>query len=311
MSYVEHFQQTKKTEYKDASRLAFDHNTSILRPAVTEITCSGEKSRVVLTYESGKAQEVEGRAPKILDTPANRVARMLKYRPPIVSGEIVDHEDVFRGMSDFQSPTMQHHAANIARGIDGRILEGMFGDAYEGEVGGTVIPLPTGNVIPATKQSGAGTSATGMNLEKIKENRKRKALRKIDLGREMLFMAVTAEQIDDLSNEIELTSADYRAEAGPQFSRDGKLSMVWNTYLIEYQDLPTKLVDYGAGEQLVQRVPSWIKSTIYLGVWSDAKSDARPLPERVEAPLLMEFTARMDCRRIDEKGFDEIECLIG
>lgn len=303
MSYAERFSQTHKINFQDASRLAADYNDSKLRHTVSEQPCEGEQSSPVTYYDSGKAQRREGRAPSNRDNPANRRRRWLKYQPTFDSGEYIDSNDKFQGMVNFQSPLMSHHFGNVRRFIDQDvILEGIFGEAYEGALGGTVIPFPAAQLIGVAVQAGAGTGAVGMNLEKIKASRKKFAKAKKDLDAETPFLLVTAEQIDDLSNEIELTSADYRAEAGPAFSRDGKLSKVWNHFLLEYQDLPTKIV----GGRLVQRNPAYFKSDLMLGVWQDVKSDAWEDTGKFKE-LYMNICANMDCRRLDETGVNEIE----
>ncbi|WP_226779013.1 phage capsid protein [Oceaniglobus trochenteri] len=306
MSYAERFDQTKKMEFKDQARLAADHNESKLRATVSEQACEGEQSAPVLYYDSGKATRSEGRVPLNVDTPANRRRRWLKYQPPFKSGEYIDSQDKFRGMSDYQSPLMMHHSGNCKRAMDEDvILEGIFGDAYEGKLGGQVITFPGTQVIDKIVQSGSGTDATGLNLAKLKASRKKFAGHKHDLDREDIFIVVTAEQIDDLSNEIELTSQDYRAEAGPQFSRDGKLTKVWNHVFIEYQNLGTKT----EGSDLLQRVPAYLKSCVMLGIWEEQNFDAFPDPSR-DMELYMRARFNADCRRLDETGVVEIECLI-
>ncbi len=303
MSYAERFDQTHKINYQDAWRLAADYNDSKLRHTVSEQTCEGEQSAPVTYYDSGKAKRREGRAPGNIDTPANRRRRWLKYQPTFDSGEYIDTNDKFQGMTNFQSPLMNHHFGNVRRFIDQDvIIEGLFGDAYEGALGGTVIPFPGSQLIGLTVQSGVGTGAVGMNLEKIKASRKKFAGAKHDLDQQSPFLLVTAEQIDDLSNEIELTSADYRAEAGPAFSRDGKLAKVWNHFLLEYQDLPTKIVS----GRVVQRNPAYLKSAMMLGIWQDVLSNAWPDPGKYNE-LFMNVWANMDCRRLDETGVVEIE----
>ncbi|GAB1361822.1 hypothetical protein MASR1M32_10580 [Rhodobacter sp.] len=206
-------------------------------------------------------------------------------------------------MVNFQSPLMNHHFGNTRRFIDQDvIISGVFGDAFEGDLGGTTIAFPDSQVIGVAVQSGVGTGAVGMNLEKIKASRKKFGLAKKDFDQETPFLLVTAEQIDDLSNEIELTSTDYRQEAGPAFSRDGKLAKVWNHFLLEYQDLPTKVVS----GRVVQRNPAYFKSDVMLGVWMDVTSNAYPIPEW-DNELYMIVKANMDCRRLDELGVHEIE----
>jgi len=307
MSYAERFNETHKINFKDAARLAADHNDSKLRATVMEQECEGERSAPVLYYDSGKAQRREGRAPGNRDAPANRRRRWLKYQPTFDSGEYIDSNDKFQGMTDFQSPLMKHHYGNVRRFLDQNvILEGIFGESYEGEIGGTTIGFPSSRLIQANVQKGSGTGVVGMNLEKIKASRKAIAAGKHDLDAEDIWLLVTAEQIDDLSNELELTSADYRAEAGPQFSRDGKLSKVWNHMLLEYQDLPTKLDGDG---NLVQRNPAYLKSVMMLGVWKDIEEAAYPDSSK-HNELYMEVFANMDCRRLDESGVNEIESLL-
>ncbi|MES2667454.1 MAG: phage capsid protein [Pseudomonadota bacterium] len=302
MSYAERFAQTHRLNYADAWRLAADHNTSMLRAAVTEHPCEGEMHTPVTYYDSGKAQRREGRGALMRDTPANRRRRWLKYQPTFDCGELIDSNDKFQGMMNFQSPLLNHHMANVRRFIDQDvILAGFYGDAYEGDLGQTAVPFPAGNQIAVNVQAGVGTGPVGMNLAKIKMSRKRLALNKFDLNIDEPYLFCTAEQIDDLSEEIQLTSADYKEEAGPAFSRDGKLSKVWNHWIVEYQDLPIITV----AARPTQRNPVWIKSCMALGVWMDVTSNAYPRPE-LDNELYMIVKANMDCRRLDEKGCMDI-----
>lgn len=305
MSFADRFDQTKKTEFKDAAKLAADHNTSKLRHAVMEQPCSGEQAAPVLYYDSTKAKRRTGRVPTNRDNPANRRRRWLKFQPSFDQGEYIDSEDLFRGMSDFQSPLHDNQAAAVRRFIDEDvILEGMFGLAYEGELGSKPIAFPNSQVI-AADVTATGSTVSGLNLAKLKRSRKMFASHKHDLDKEDIYIAVTADQIDDLSNEIELKSKDYQEEAGPQFSRTGKLTKVWNHVFIEYQNLTTKT----SGGNLLQRVPAWLKSTYALGVWQDVNSETIADSSR-RGELYMWAEANMDGRRLDETGVVEIECLL-
>lgn len=307
MSYAERFTQTHKINFQDAARLAIQNQMSVLRATVSEGPMEGEQSSPVTYYDKVKAQRREGRVPANRDNPANRRRRWLKYQPTFDSGEYIDSNDKFQGMTNFQSPLMQTHTAAVRRFVDEDvILAGIFGDAYEGELGGTVIPFPSSQVIGKTVQSGAGTGSVGLNLAKIKASRKLFAANGHDFAVEEPYLILSAEQIDDLSEEIQLTSADYRQEAGPQFSRDGKLTKVWNHWFIEFQNLPTKT----SGSDLVQRIPVYCKSGVHLGVWQDVKFDAWEDTSKFKE-LYMNASANMDCRRLDEKLVAEIECKIG
>lgn len=303
MSYAERFTQTQKTNFMDQARLAVQSMGSKLRATVTEYPMTGEQSAPVLYYDKVEATEREGRGNTITDNPANRRRRWLKYRPTFSSGELIDSADKFRGMENFQSPLMQAHTNAVKRKMErDRIIEGLLGDAFEGELGATTIALPGSQVIGVTVQAGAGVAAVGMNLAKIKASRKKFAAADWDLDAEQPWLLLTAEQIDDLSDEVNLTSSDYRAEAGPQFSRDGKLSMVWNHMILEYQALTTKLV----GGDTVQRNIAYMKSATALGVWQDVQFKTNTQPQMYDE-LYMWAEANMDFRRLDEKGVIEIE----
>ncbi len=311
MSFAERFNQSYRQTYQDQAQLAVDHQSSVLRPLVSEQPCEGTQSAPALFYDSKKAKRRGGtRAPSNRDNPTNRRRRWLKYQPPFDDGEFIDSEDVFKGMQDFMSPTHMAIAGAMKRFVDEDvILEGMFGDAYEGEMGSTVKPFLAGQVIPATDQEGNGTAATGLNLKKLRNNRKLYASHKYDLQAEPIIIAVTAEQIDDLGDELKLTSADYKAEAAPAFNAEGKLAMVWNHLFVEFQNLTSKTKDYGSGLVTVQRVPTWRKSCVRLGVWQDITPRDTLDSSKYNTPYVWS-EASMDCRRMEDTGVSEIECLI-
>jgi len=311
MSFAERFDQAYRTTYRDQAMLAADHHQPVLRPYVSEQPCEGEQHAPAMFYDSKKAKRRPGtRAEPNRDNPTNRRRRWLLYQPPFDDGEYIDSEDVFKGMQDFMSPTMMAQAGAMKRFVDEDvILAGLFGMAYEGRTGGIEKPFLSSQVLPATIQKGAGTAATGLNLEKLKRNRKLYASHKFDLQAEPIIIALTAEQIDDLSNEIELTSADYRAEAAPMFNREGKLTMVWNHIFVEYQNLTSKQVDYGSGLVTVQRVPTWRKSSVRLGVWQEITPNSLLDSGKRNTPYVWQ-EACMDCRRLEDTGVSEIECLI-
>ncbi|MEO0381613.1 MAG: phage capsid protein [Pseudomonadota bacterium] len=310
MSFAERFNQAYRQTYRDQAQLAADHQQPKLRPYVSEQTCEGTQSAPALFYDSKKAKRRSGtRAPANRDNPTNRRRRWLKYQAPFDDGEYIDSEDVFKGMQDFMSPTMMAQAGAMRRFVDEDvILEGIFGDAYEGEMGATVKSFLPSQVIPATVQEGAGTAATGLNLKKLRNNRKLYAGHKFDLDEEPIMIAVTAEQIDDLGDELKLTSADYKADAAPRFNAEGKLSMVWNHMFVEYQNLTTKRVDY-SGIVTVQRVPTWRKSSVRLGVWQEITPRDVLDTGKYNIPYVWQ-EACMDCRRMEDTGVSEIECLI-
>ena len=311
MDFAERITQSYRQTYRDQAMLAADHHQPVLRPYVSEQTCEGTQFAPALFYDSKKAQRRQGRVPNNRDNPTKRRRRWLKYTGLFDDGEYIDSEDIFKGMQDFQSPTMMAIAGAMKRFVDEDvILDGIFADAYEGEMGAAVKPFLQSQILPATIQDGAGNDATGLNLKKLRENRKLYASHKFDLDAEPIICPITAEQVDDLGDELKLTNKDYWDEAAPQFNARGKLSMVWNHMFVEYQNLTTKQVDYGSGLVTVQRVPTWRKSSVRLGVWKEITPRDTVDSSKYDAPYFWS-EASMDCRRLEDTGVSEIECLIG
>lgn len=312
MDFAERITQAYRQTYRDQAQLAADHHQPVLRPYVSEQECEGTQFAPALFYDSKKAQRRNGRVPNNRDNPTKRRRRWLKYTGLFDDGEYIDSEDIFKGLQDFQSPTMMAQAGAMKRFVDEDvILEGIFGDAYEGEMGGSVKPFLASQVIPATVQKGVGTDPTGLNLQKLKNNRKLYAGHKFDLQAEPIVIAITAEQVDDLSDELELTTKEYRDDAAPMFNKEGRLMMVWNHIFIEYQNLTTKQKDFGGGVGVVslQRVPTWRKSSVRLGVWKEITPRDTVDSGKYDAPYFWQ-EASMDCRRLEDTGVSEIECLI-
>lgn len=306
MSYAERFTQSHRITFNDQTMLAQQAYGSKLRATVTEYPVSGEAAAMVEYYDKVKAKRREGRGVTIEDNASNIRRRWLTYLPTFSSGQLIDTADKFQGMQNFQSPLMKTHYNAVGRFVDEDvILNGIFGDAYEGKVPGTPITFPGAQTVGVIVQSGVGVSAVGMNLEKIKTSRKMFAQADFDLDQEEPYLLLTAQQIDDLSDEIELKSKDYVDDAGPQFSRSGKLSKVWNHWIIEYQALPSKVNTAGGGATS-QRNVAYMKSCVGLGVWKDITSNAAVQPQMYNE-LYMWTEANMDARRLNEKGVIEIE----
>ena len=313
MSFTERFNEAYRLKYSDQAQMAIDHHQGYLRPFVTEQTCEGTQAQMFIEFDSKKAQRREGRAPTNRDDPTNRRARWLKYPGIWDTSEYIDSEDTLKATQDFQSTLMTAQAEAMQRSIDEDIiLAGIFGDAYEGELGTGAITLPATQLIAGTVQEGAGTAGVGLNLRKLRSNRLLFAGHKIDLQANPIVCPVTAEQIDDLGDEIKLTNADYRADAAPMFNREGKLTMVWNHVFVEYQNLQTKQKDFADGNGIVtvQRVPTWIKSAVRLGVWMEVRPRQTFDSSKYDTPFIWNEMS-MDCRRGNEKGVSEIECVIG
>lgn len=125
--------------------------------------------------------------------------------------DLVDKKDKLRMLADPTSSYTQNAVFALGRKMDDCIIEAAFGTAYTGKTGTTTVAFDAANYEVAVNfvESGA---ATDSNLTIGKLRRARLLLTKKDQledDAEMLYMAVTAEQINSLLRTTEVTSADY------------------------------------------------------------------------------------------------------
>lgn len=302
--------ETLIQQFQDNAELAVQQGTSKLRPWVDEFPAEGEKMAMKLYYGKQDVEEETVRAPLNSDDPAQRVRRWVTYSNPRKKGEFIDSKDVMQGLSNFQSPVYETKVSACNRYIDKVIVDAIFGTAQTGADGLTAVALPAQNTISSTWDGEGGTTQPlGLNLAKLKESRRFYAARDWDLDQYSICCAVSAQQIDDLGDEVKLTSQDYQADAGVMFSRDGKLMKIWNHVFVEYQHLPTKTVAVDSLNRTVQRIPTWMKKCVGLAMWEDVNFDMWNDSSRGNTPYM---NARVTCNaaRLDEDGVGEIECYL-
>lgn len=120
--------------------------------------------------------------------------------------EYVDHLDKLNMIHDPQSPISQAFQSSFGRLIDSLILEGSLGTAYEGKEGSTPVVLPTSQKLVAF--DGTTTTGVGLNIKTLRAIKKKFEQNEVE-GE--INLVVTAEEIDSLLAEKEVTSADWNS----------------------------------------------------------------------------------------------------
>lgn len=124
--------------------------------------------------------------------------------------DLIDKKDKLRMLADPTSSYTQNAVFALGRAMDDVIIESAFGTAYTGKTGATQVAFDTNfSIAQDYVESG---SAADSNLTIAKLRRTRLLLTRsdqLDDDMEMLYMAVTASQIDSLLRTTEVTSADY------------------------------------------------------------------------------------------------------
>ncbi|MEQ8246087.1 MAG: phage capsid protein [Alphaproteobacteria bacterium] len=171
--------------------------TSRLRAAVSEEKVTGEAAYFDLIGASAAQKRTtrHGDTPLVETPHTRRKAVLTDYE----WADLIDRQDQVRMLSSMQSEYVQAGGMAMGRAIDDVIIAAFNATAITGKDG-------TGSqAFPAGQQVGVG--AAGLTLTKL-----RAAAKLLDQGeveKEDRFIVTSAEQIDDLLGDTQVTSSDY------------------------------------------------------------------------------------------------------
>ena len=114
--------------------------------------------------------------------------------------DLIDDLDKVKTLIDPQNSYALNAAYAMGRAIDEEIIARARGTAYTGEAGATSTTLPSANKV--------AHASGGLTIAKLRSARK--ILRQGNVDKSIpLYMAVSAEELDDLLGTTQVTSADY------------------------------------------------------------------------------------------------------
>jgi len=269
------------TLFENNMRLALNQHQSLLWPLLPEKTGTGSEKKqlddIVGMVKSRKGSD-DGRHGDVeyANTPHDRV---WVAKPDFhYYADLVDNNDQVQAMISLTSGYMETARTTINRGKDDEVLAGFFGSMITGKAGTTTSPFPSGNVVGADV-GGVAATATGMNIAKLRAARKLVAENFNDMNAQR-FMVLTADDTDQLLNEMPVTSRDFGAEGGEL--RDGKLRKLMGFTFVDMEtDNPllhnAALVDAGSGNR---KTPFWVQGGLVRVPWWDIKTSIDPLPQK-------------------------------
>ena len=281
-------------QYTDNVRFLLQQNGSKLRKAVMEGSYTGKAAKAV---EQIGAVEAEDRTTRHDDTPLISTPHDARWVYPIDSrwADLIDDEDKLRQLAKMDSPYAENGARAYGRKIDQRIIEAFFGDSRTGENGTTVTVFPTDNSQTVLANVGAG-SDTGLNIAKLRAAKKVLMANEVDIDSDPLYVAITAEQHDDLLNETQAISLDFNTKP---VLVDGKISSFMGFEFIHSEKLGLS----GSNRQC----PCWAKSGMPLGVWNDVTTRITERSDKNHATQVF-VTGTFGATRTEEKKVVEILC---
>ena len=253
---------------------ALNKEGGVLMPYVTVGGYSGEKSQVVNFL--GPVRFVERNTP-YSDTKLTELEHTQRW----ISGTeydcaiLIDRLDVLQMIYEPTSPYVARMVEAAQRKMDEILMSKFYAIAKTGKDGTTDTPFPAQDVIPH--------GGTRMSVAKLRSARKLLKKRHVPLRTTRPYIAVTAEQTDDLLGEVAVGSADYNA-VKPLV--DGEVSQFMGFTFVPYEDdgdslqgrgIPTDSV---AGPATIRNCPVWVPDGMHYGGWDGMSIVISPRPDK-------------------------------
>lgn len=262
---------TFQVDFENNMRLALQQTKPYLWPLLAPKTGKGSELKQlddVFGHSKSRKGSLDGRHGDA--QPNNKGhTRLFVAKPDFdYDMEFADNNDQVQTMIDLGSGYMQSAVATINRAKDDAVLGAFFGNMLTGSYQGpTSNPFPSGNVI-ASDVGGVAATACGMNIAKLRAAQ-RLLRENFNPDEEEAYMVVTADDTDQLLQEMPVSSKDFGAEGGEL--RDGKLRRLMGFTFIQLEtDNPlfhnATVVDAGSGNR---KTPFWKKSGMVSCSWWD------------------------------------------
>lgn len=212
------------TTYTSNMRMALNQQEALLATRAMEEMGSGELHKLENIVGNGKVKKRNIRNAQVVYDEATHDNVWVAQPGQDYDADLVDKLDKVASGIDLQGAYVKKHSATIKRAWDGAFIGGydgnggFYGNMLMGKRGETVVPFANANIIPVTTGASA---ATGMNVAKILEARTILAEGFVEMN-QAWYLGVTADEVKDLFNQVEVTSADFKEQYKARFSSDGK-----------------------------------------------------------------------------------------
>lgn len=237
-------------DYKNTVSLLLQQRGSKLRSAVTQDSFTGKSGKAVEQIGAVNAQK---RTSRHGDTPLISTPHDARWVFPTDYewADLIDDQDKLRMIIDPTSPYAVNGAYAMGRSIDDALIDSFFGTAKTGEAG------TTSTAFPSAQQVASGSA--GMSIAKLRSAKKILMANEVDVDNDPLFIAITAEQHDDLLGETQAVSLDFNTKP---VLVEGRISAFMGFNFIHIERL-------GVDGSSARRCPAWARSGMHLGMWND------------------------------------------
>jgi hypothetical protein len=293
-------------QYSTNLQLLLQQKGSKLRDAVMVGTgYVGKAAAPVDQVGAITAQRVTGRFEPISRTDAPTDRRWV-YPNDYDLAQQIDNFDKLRLLTDPQSTYVTNSVYAMGRAMDDEIITAYFGDAKTGENGGTTTTFGS-TLTSAGGQNvsvGVGGAASGLNVAKLREGKKRLMANEVDLDSDPLMCPTTAIQHDNLLNEVQVVSGDFGWKDTPVL-KEGKLDRFLGINFMHCERLTTG-TDDAAGTS--RAIPLYAKSGMHLAVWGDIQNSITQREDLRSRPFQVYSIGTFGATRLEEKKVVRIWC---
>jgi len=233
----------------------------ILTPLVSQGTYRGEKAQVVNFI--GTVEFIERDTP-YGDTKLTELEHTQRW---IVGKEydcavLVDRLDLLKMIYDPTSPYVERFRQAASRKQDEIIMGKFFADAKVGKDGTTTQTFPVADTVVHGN--------TALTVAKLRAMRKLVKKRHVDVRTVKPYIAVTADEVDDLLGEVAVGSSDFNS-VKPLV--DGEVATFMGFNFIPYEDNGTVTATNGRGIPIhtdggtIRDLPVWVPDGMHWGSW--------------------------------------------
>ena len=276
-------------QYTTNVALLLQQRGSKLRDCCTVGSYTGKAAKAV---EQVGAVTAQVRTTRHSDTPLISTPHDARWVFPTDYewADMVDDQDKLRMLIDPTSPYAINGAYALGRAMDDLIITAALGDSKTGENGTTTTAFAT-----ATQQIAAG--GAGMTIAKLRQAKKIFMRNEIDSDMDPLYIAMTAEQIEDLLATTEVTSSDYNTVKALV---QGDIDTFMGFKFVQIERL-------GVDGSSARRVIAWAKSGLHVGMWNDINTR---IGERADKSYSTQIYVKgtFGATRTEEKKVVEILC---
>ena len=306
-------------QYSTNVAMLLQQQGSRLRGAVQNHSFVGQAATVVEQFGAVTPVRNLSRAADtpLISTPQDR---RWVYPNDYDWADLIDNQDKLRMLVDPSGPYAMAGAWAMGRAIDDEIISGLLNANNTGENGTT--STSTLYAYNSNSQSVAATTgasaATGLNIAKLRAAKKILLQSEVDVDNDQLFMAISAQQHDNLLNEAQAISLDYNTRP---VLVDGKISSFMGFNFIHTERIPgaanfntainPSITSADSDGSYVTNsrwmVPFWAKSGMALGMWNDIQTSVDRRADKRNSWQVY-VTGTFGGARLEEKRCGIINC---